>query len=261
MKYALIILVVLLIVCGLPYRLGITRYHLSSARVKGELRICVMSDLHNDYYGKDMEKILKPIEDFSPDLILIPGDMVGDYARQNAYKLLKALGKYTTFYVTGNHEEYQKDPEGIISTVRSFGIHVPESTSEVLNIRGTEVEVGGIRCPHEVDKPTAEEVKKIFRTDAYRILLSHRPHWADLYGECGNDLTVTGHAHGGQWRIPFTGQGIAAPNQGFFPKYTDGIIHLAHGELLISRGLVRHYHRIPRLYNDPELIFLTVDKK
>ena len=74
------------------------------------------------------------------------------------------------------------------------------------------------------------------------------------------DLVVSGHAHGGQLRIPFLlSNGLIAPDQGLFPEYTSGIHELNNRTLLIiSRGLARESTRVPRFFNKPEIVSLTV---
>ena len=54
----------------------------------------------------------------------------------------------------------------------------------------------------------------------FSLLLSHRPELLGLYSKFPIDLILSGHAHGGQFRIPLLcPSGLFAPNQGWLPKY------------------------------------------
>lgn len=92
--------------------------------------------------------------------------------------------------------------------------------------------------------------------DGYTILLSHRPELFTTYTASGVDLVFTGHAHGGQFRIPFVG-GLVAPNQGFFPEYDAGLYTAETTNMVVSRGVGNSI--IPlRINNRPELIVVTL---
>ena len=89
------------------------------------------------------------------------------------------------------------------------------------------------------------------RSDVFTLLLAHRPEDFQTYEEFGIDLTFSGHAHGGQFRIPFVG-GLIAPGQGFFPEFTAGIHEKEQSKLVISRGLGNSILPL-RLFNLPEM--------
>jgi predicted MPP superfamily phosphohydrolase len=99
----------------------------------------------------------------------------------------------------------------------------------------------------------------IIEENPYKILLAHRPELFSLYSTFGIDLTLSGHVHGGQIRLPFIG-GLSAPNQGFFPKYTSGTYESNHSVMVVNRGLGNSV--IPqRLWNRPEVIALTLSSR
>ena len=92
----------------------------------------------------------------------------------------------------------------------------------------------------------------------YNILLSHRPELFDTYAACSIDLALTGHAHGGQFRLPFLG-GLIAPNQGLFPKYDSGLYTEGGSNMVVSRGLGNSI--IPlRFNNRPEIVVIEFIK-
>ena len=103
-----------------------------------------------------------------------------------------------------------------------------------------------------------KEALKGVDTENYTILLSHRPELIDTYKEYDFDLVLSGHAHGGQWRIPGLINGIYVPNQGLFPQYAGGRYDYDTGTLSVSRGLARESTPIPRVFNRPELVIVKV---
>lgn len=134
--------------------------------------------------------------------------------------------------------------------------------ADILHIRKETILIGGIDDPTYLGgnavKRQAENIP--FSPEQYSVLLSHRPELTDLFTSTSVDLVVSGHAHGGQVRIPYLlDNGLIAPNQGFFPKYTSGAHHLTgQTTLIISRGLAKESTRIPRIFNNPEIVSVTV---
>ncbi|MBQ9327810.1 MAG: metallophosphoesterase [Solobacterium sp.] len=247
------------VAAGLPYHTDITTYTMHSSKISHPVRIALLADFHNDRSDKGIKKLTDQILAQKPDLILMPGDMAEEHNHQErTFQFLKQLEGIPMYYSTGNHEEFRWDLTPLKQRFREHGVVVLDEKSEVIRIHETELEIAGISCRMEMSDFTTEEVNALFHTDHYRILLSHKPNWVELYRTIDCDLTVCGHAHGGQWHIPFLGTPVAAPSQGFFPKYTQGIHDLGRGNMLISRGLVRHYHGIPRLYNNPEIVILDL---
>lgn len=77
-----------------------------------------------------------------------------------------------------------------------------------------------------------------------------------MYHEQDIDLVFSGHAHGGQFRVPII-KGLYAPHQGVLPKYTEGVYTMGSTQLHVSRGLGNS--RFPyRLFNHPEIIKVTL---
>ncbi len=244
---------------GLPEKIDITRYEIRTDKIRKKIRIAVLSDLHNEDYGENMEKLTAPLLNEHPDLILMPGDMAEEKNQQDhTLRMMEEVSMIPSYYSTGNHEEYRWDRDMLKKKIAETGVKVLDNEAVTLEVNGSMIEIGGIPCRLRENCFTAEEVSSVFHTDCYRILLSHRPQWISLYGKVKCDLVVSGHAHGGQWCIPGTHIGIKAPNQRPLSKYTHGIHDLKEGKLLISRGLVKDYHGIPRLYNNPEIVILTL---
>ena len=231
-------------------------------------RIAQVSDHHNAEMGKDNEKLISMLKDAAPDIIVITGDMIDsrntkvDVALSFAEQAVKIAPCY---YVTGNHEarvdEYSDLKDGLLE----LGIVVLEDARVDIELSGEIITLIGVDDPSfqtdylfgddetvvksKLDELTSED-------DDYTVLLSHRPELFDIYVESGVDLVFSGHAHGGQFRLPFIG-GVAAPNQGLFPKYDAGIYTEGNTNMVVSRGVGNSI--IPfRVNNRPEVILIEL---
>lgn len=247
---------VVTVLAGLPYHTDVTTYEITSSKITHPRKILILADLHNARYGKNMSRLLKMINEINPDYIFMPGDMAEEnYHQDNTILLFNQLKGRKMYYCTGNHEEYRWDIDELKERFKKTGVTVLDDKEVLLD---DDIELAGISCRLKRDRKSAKEVAALFETERYRILLAHKPNWIELYKSIDTDLVICGHAHGGQVCIPFTKIGLAAPSQGLMPKYTNGIHDLGNTKMLISRGLVRHYHGIPRLYNNPELVVLNL---
>ena len=244
---------------GLPYCTDVTTYTLASGKISTPVKIVLLADFHNDRSDKGTVRLAERIRKLNPDLILMPGDMAEEHNHQErTFLLLRNLAGIPMYYSTGNHEEFRWDLTALKQRFRDCGVKVLDEKTDVISVGDTKLEIAGISCRQEMKNFTPQEISALFQTDHYRILLSHKPNWNELYAQLDCDLVVCGHAHGGQWHIPVADIPIAAPSQGLFPKYVRGIHDLGRVKMLVSRGLVRHYHGIPRLYNNPEIVVLNL---
>lgn len=262
-----IILVFLLIACDL--RLKTVRYTFTSPKVENSFKIAVITDLHGNWYGREQSTLIEAIDKENPDVVLLGGDIFDDkISYEESEETIAILSKkYKCYYVTGNHEYWSKDVENIISIVESYGITVLSGDVDTIEINGQLVNICGVDDPEDyvymAEGETIEEQLK--RVDEkvdrsyYTILLSHRPEYYDLYSQYGFDLVLSGHAHGGQWRIPGILNGLYAPNQGLFPEYAGGLYEYEGGTLVVSRGLDRQGVKAPRIFNRPELVVIEVN--
>ena len=256
--------------------LTVSRSKVISERIPTEFdgfTVAQISDLHNKNFGKHQERLMSMLAETQPDLIVITGDMIDsrrtdvepalDFARQ-------AVELAPCYYVTGNHEnripeEYQALKAGL----EEAGVTVLENEKAVLKRDGAVIKLFGVQDPTFNLYTLAEDEASVMSAqltalqdgeDSYTILLSHRPELFDVYVAAGVDLVFTGHAHGGQWRLPGIG-GLVAPGQGFFPKYTSGAYHaISCGEtgssettMFVSRGLGNSLMPV-RIFNRPEIV-------
>ncbi len=258
----IVLCVILFVICGLPYRIDVGRYVICSKKVDCDFLVCVLADLHCVSFGKNQEKLIDLIEKEKPDLVVIPGDLFDiDRDYENAFSLMKQLKGYPVCFTSGNHDMYLKQEiVGLRQRLCNSGVFVLEDEEMVLDISGNQLEIVGISDHGREMVYSVEQCNEMYQTDGYRILISHRPDYLSFYKEIETDLIICGHDHGGQWRIPFTHQGLIAPQKGFLPKYTEGIHLLGNHYLAISRGLASGNPHVPRLYNNPEIMMIRVQK-
>lgn len=285
MKKILIAAVVLLLllVCEIIRELHtfrVTHYQIRTKKLSHktpELRIALLSDLHNCSYGKENEKLLTALVKEAPDLILVSGDMlVGlkNTPADVAIAFMEKAGKIApVFYGNGNHEQRMKEyPEeyGEIyarykSCLEEAGIGFLENESAQFSWYGETVSVTGYEIPLSYYKKftgkslaVTEIEERIGKAqkEELQILIAHNPVHGEAYAKWGADITVSGHLHGGIVRLPFWG-GVITPQVRLFPKYSGGMYRIGTMTLVVSKGLGTHTFPI-RLLNEAELVMLHI---
>lgn len=220
-------------------------------------RIAHVSDLHNTEFGEGNGKLLALLAEAEPDLIAITGDMI-DSRRPDIDTALRfaeeAVRIAPCCYVTGNHEARVSDYMRLEQGLKATGVTVLRNESMIL-ARGSEtIRVLGLDDPGFGSSPA--QVLPGLMGEGYNLLLSHRPELFNLYRACGADLTLSGHAHGGQFRLPGVG-GIFAPDQGFFPRYDGGLYREERADMVVSRGLGNSLFPF-RINNRPEVVLVRL---
>ena len=251
--------------------LELNTYTVSSAKLPQSFdgyRIAHVSDLHNAEMGKNNEKLSTMLRDADPDMIAITGDLVDsrntdiEVALQFVREAVKIAPCY---YVTGNHEARISEYDELKEAMKAAGVTVLEDAQTEISLTGESITLIGVNDPsHQTDYlfGDAESVMNAkledlhTENDGFTILLSHRPELFDSYVDHGMDLVLSGHAHGGQFRLPFIG-GVVAPNQGLFPEYDAGIYTDGNTNMLVSRGVGNSI--LPfRINNRPEVILIDL---
>ena len=273
---AAIVAILILLIIWIAYGntdLEIYKYNVKSEDIPSEFdnfRIVQISDLHNAEFGENNEKLLLMLKQADADIIAITGDMIDsrntdvDVAISFAQK---AVNIAPVYYVNGNHEsrvsgEYEKLKQGLTDA----GVNILENSSADITIGDETITLIGINDPtfrmelvdDTMEQNIAHQLEDMIPdNDNYKVLLAHRPEYFDVYA--GNvDLVLSGHAHGGQFRIPFIG-GLVAPGQGFFPEYYEGSHIKENTEMIVSRGIGNSI--IPfRINNKPEIIVAELIK-
>ena len=258
-KITAVVLVIVVLLYAWGFALKPINYSVESEKINN-LKIVFISDLHNCFFGgTDQSGIFGKIEKFKPDLVLFGGDVI-DYKGGTKYslKLMKMVSeKYNCAYTAGNHEEMREDEDEFFEEVRKLNIPVINDDFTEFNINNQKIRVYGIIDYNNYHKEDELD------SDYYNILLMHQPEQFETYNMNLKkfDLILSGHAHGGQWRIPFIlEQGLYAPDQGIFPGYTTGKYQYGNCTHIISRGLAKPLRMIfiPRIFNRPELSLIDI---
>lgn len=249
--------------------LQIEHYSLVSDKLTEPVRIVFISDLHNcTYGGSDQSGIWKKIQAEQPDLVLFGGDMIDQYGGTSyALQLMKMTKEaYPCAYTFGNHEMEREDREEFYNEVENLGIPILHGNYTDVTVNGQALRISGFI--HEYNNTDQfESCCQSMDDDRYNVLLVHQPEqFESTVAECTKhgteaDLVLSGHAHGGQWRIPkILEHGLFAPDQGLFPEFTCG--QRTHGGVvqITSRGLAKPFRMllIPRIFNRPELSVVEI---
>lgn len=253
--------------------LEVNTYAISSERLPAGFdgyRIAQISDLHNDTFGKNNEKLLTMLAQTAPDMIAITGDMIDsrDTNVEIALAFAEEAGKIAPcYYVSGNHESrIPEDYARLKQGLRELGVVVLEDEKIELIRSGETITLMGVDDPRfltevlywEASEVMHDKLQLLAKEHAFTVLLSHRPELFDVYGSYGIDIVLTGHAHGGQIRLPFVG-GILAPQQGIFPEYDAGLYTEGNTQMIVSRGLGNSIFPV-RINNRPEIVVIELQK-
>ena len=267
------LVMVILLICD--SRLKTVYYSVESEKLSAPVRIALLTDLHSCKYGKNQKNLIEAVQEQNPDIVLLGGDIFDDKVpHKNAELTVKQLAEqYPCYYVTGNHEYWSREVGNILDIIEGYGVTVLSGECGTIEIKGQTISICGVDDPdvavylaegvpieQQLDsaETAAREAEKVSGKEVFSILLSHRPELFKTYQNYGFDLVLSGHAHGGQWRIPGLLNGLFAPDQGLFPEYAGGRYDYAGGTMIVSRGLARESTPVPRIFNRPELVIVDV---
>ncbi|MDF2512191.1 MAG: hypothetical protein K0S04_2057 [Herbinix sp.] len=249
-------------------------------------KLVVLADLHNCSFGKNNERLAKKIDQLAPDYILVVGDMINKMSTSypsNSFLLLERLAKkYKIYYSYGNHEQKLDDyktmtdeeKKALYSSWNEYregltreNITLLDNKSVSITKNGASLRVTGLSLGleyferHRMQELKQGHLKKVIgekKKDEFQILMAHHPFYFKDYADWGADLIVSGHVHGGMVRLPGIG-GLLSPQAKFFPKYQAGLYKKQDKSMVVSRGLGSH-SVMPRLFNIPEIVFLSLKK-
>lgn len=255
--------IIILLLFAINDRLTVRYYEIESNKITDPVRVAFVADLHSCYYGAGQTELLRSIDEQQPDIILFGGDIVDDkLPYENAVAVLKSLSeKYPCYYVSGNHEYWSGEIDTIKQMIAGYGIHILEGQSETVAINEQSINICGV---DDAEIGESNFMQQILNAEGqidpalFTIFMAHRPEYIDTYLQYDFNLILSGHAHGGQWRIPGILNGFLAPNQGFFPKYAGGLYEFSDKTFIVSRGLAKESTRIPRIFNPPELVIVDI---
>lgn len=232
-----------------------------------EFKIAHVSDLHNAVFGRKNEKLLSLIRAAKPDIIAITGDLIDSRHTDidSALAFVEAAAEIApVYYVTGNHES-RLDFDEIEPRIIAAGARVLRNEAEDIGRGGERIRLAGIDDPSFIrtggtaEERAAAELEQLGDGGGtFTVLLAHRPELVEVYAEYGAGLVLSGHAHGGQVRLPLLG-GLYAPGQGLLPEYDSGLYSLGETQMVVSRGLGNSVAPL-RVNNRPELVIVTLSR-
>lgn len=230
-------------------------------------KIAHVSDLHNAVFGRKNEKLLSLIRAAKPDIIAITGDLIDSRHTDidSALAFVEAAAEIApVYYVTGNHES-RLDFDEIEPRLIAAGARVLRNEAEDIGRGGERIRLAGIDDPSFIrtggtaEERAAAELEQLGDGGGtFTVLLAHRPELVEVYAEYGAGLVLSGHAHGGQVRLPLLG-GLYAPGQGLLPEYDSGLYSLGETQMVVSRGLGNSVAPL-RVNNRPELVIVTLSR-
>lgn len=257
-------MLVILMLIALDERLILRTYTVVSPKLTAEVRLAVVTDFHSSDNADD---VVAMVTSCAPDAVLLVGDLFDDDTQnrptERTLSLMRQLSaQYPCYYVSGNHEAWTGEMDALYQQTEEAGVTVLRMSSGVLTVRGQRIALCGIPDPYEMvfsGAPDTEEQLRQALEDVdsadFTVLLAHRPELLAKYAQFPLDLVVSGHAHGGQVRIPGVLNGLYAPNQGWFPKLAGGAYTQDGTTLIVSRGLAVRT-RLPRIFNRPEVVLV-----
>lgn len=245
--------------------IDVTRFTVSGApEAFSRFKIVQISDLHNAEFGADNQKLIDILKSEAPDAIVITGDLID--ARRTNTEIAESFARRCMeiadcYYVPGNHEARLGGTyDAFESALIADGVNVLRNGSVRIRKEMDAIRIVGVDDPAFAKASDAmtnlDAALEALSSDDFTILLAHRPELIDEYSKWGIDLVLSGHAHGGQIRLPGIG-GLYAPGQGFFPRYTSGNYTVGDTEMIVSRGIGNS--AFPLRVNDrPEVVIVTL---
>lgn len=249
----------------------LTRFDLYFDKLPAEFEdftIVHLSDFHNQHYGPGARAVIPFVERAKPDLIAFTGDLVDrrQFRGEPALELMRGLVRLApVYYVNGNHEWGSGRYDQLEMQIRELGVRVLRNERKRVLRGNTEIAVLGIDDPvfrgngPDVLFRELSAARSGLEPEVFTILLSHRPEAMKVYAQGAVDLVLSGHAHGGQVRLPLVG-GLVAPNQGLFPKYSAGVYEMERTRMVVHRGLGNSIVPL-RLFNRPEVIVIQLHRQ
>lgn len=257
--------------------LTVSEYRVGTGSLRAPLRVTVLSDLHTAHFGRDNKRLVRAVAGTGPDMILLAGDFFDrNHGRTNcdaACSLIASLSELAPVYFTPGNHDMRTDVEAGVNhkqLAQSAGAVFLDGGYLDLDLPQGEIRIGGVfdYCIYPEDYGARwheSEVYKFMRdfesSDRVKILMLHRPNTLIYTREQNDnwniDAVISGHDHGGLWRLPFIG-GVFCPEQGFFPEFTKGEYGISGTKMFLSAGL-DGYYEVPRMFNPPEVMSLIFE--
>ena len=204
-------------------------YSVTSEKLSASFRVVSLADIHGSTFGKENKRLIKRVKDASPDLILLPGDLINKYDEDTSDEeaLVRELCTIAPVYISaGNHElEYDREhglefqpgsgSDSVLARFEAAGAVVLEKSYQDIEVKGQRIRIGGFYgygVPDEYAESWMRDelpfLKDFQDTEDFTMLLCHMPYtFLVLKGleRWDFDTVLSGHVHGGQVRFPFFG--------------------------------------------------------
>lgn len=270
----IIILAALIIICAAAllyskYGLTVTRYEVASDRLPESFdgfRIVQLSDLHGSEFGENNIRLVRAVEEETPDIIVMTGDFINNDEEdvQNVQALVKQLVQIApVYYVSGNHDWVSRYLETFSEMLDNEGAKYLRNEYVTLEREGEQIVLAGVEDPNgPADMIKPDKLVDIINDnypDDFTIMLGHRNYWAESYPNLKVDIILCGHSHGGIVRLPGIG-GLFDTDRDFFPEFDSGLFPSGRYSMIVSRGLGNAVP-VPRFLNTPEIVTLILNTK
>jgi len=228
----------------------INEVSIESEKIKDEIRIIQISDLH----GQELpESIFKKIKEKNPDIVVLTGDLIDEKTKDYnyVYSFVESLAsnEVPVYYVSGNHDLSHKDVVSFNQELMKRGVVILDGKKEEFK----EIDIYGFGYYSDLSKSENPG-------DDFSLLLAHDAFPVVKEEGMGFDLILSGHTHGGQVRLPFIGA-IFVPGQGLFAEYDKGLFNLNEKTLLyIDSGLGNTFLPL-RFLNRSQVSLITLYSK
>lgn len=251
------------------FTLKTTETSVTSPKVRSNVRLAIISDLHAEKHGIRNSTIVQSVTDASPDIVCILGDM---YTRESEQELVQksidltadiVSAGFPVYCVTGEHDT----GDIYISELKKAGAHVLSYEEETIDVKGSRLHIMGIDNVYY--SPTFD-LSTAFSLDdsCYNILLAHIPNY-DKFADFGADLTLCGDTHGEMAQLPFgAGPLYCSEKKIWLPKllhkeqkiYDKGFFDYEGGTMFITSG-IGVYPAPVRFNNRPEVVIMDIRPK
>ena len=238
-------------------------YEITDARIRDDVRLAIVSDLHGALYGARQSELVAAIAQESPHAVLLLGDILDQHGLdENGKTLVSVLSeRFCCYFVPGNHEYKSGELGAVRELMGEANIPILAGESTMLTVDETRVQIFGV---DDAQGGKSKQLRQIAnaggerKDEIFSILAIHAPNGVESCLRYGFDLMLSGHTHGGQIVIPGVLNGLYVPGQGLFPKYGGGRYDFGNQAMIVCRGLSQKPLWLPRLGNPPELCFVTL---
>ncbi len=248
-------------------RVVTTRYEVKTG-LNTELRLVQIADYHSNQSERDNKEIIEQTKEANPDYIILNGDILESEDMSSTLEFVKSLTDISqVIYSRGNHDDQYGTYDEFVKELNKINVITLENEVYQVgdyNIIGFEdLDEAYItknqNFNDEYCQQLEDELGNLTDVNKYDILIGHRPNYLDCYSRIGFDLVLSGHAHGGQWQMPFSDVGLIAPDDGLFTNNVYGLKQKGETKQIISAGTSNPYRPvIPRLFNPKEIVVIDL---